>query len=51
MNQELSNSDATAAKQRPGKPTQEVMALSSGISKEQDFLGRLQDESPLYKPA
>jgi hypothetical protein len=31
--------------------TQEGMALSSGISKEQDFLGRLQDEPRLFKAA
>jgi len=35
MNLELRNSG-----------TQEGMALSSGLSKEQDFLGRLQDEEP-----
>ena len=34
-----------------GKPTQEGRELFSGISKEQDFLGRLQDEPPLFKLA
>jgi len=30
---------------------QQGMALSSGISKEPDFLGGLQDEPPLFKLA